>query len=53
MHINRLSRKEVDYPLITQAHALTTKTFHKILYTKGNGNLLISLSKRGNLYFNF
>ena len=46
MHINRLSRKEVDYPLITQAHALTDETFKSPLHKKGNGNLPIPLFKK-------
>ena len=51
MHINKLSNKKVDYPLVTQAHALTTKTFINPLQEKGNGNLLISLSKKRELVF--
>ena len=54
MHINKLSNKKADYPLITQAHALTTKTFMNPLQEKGNGNPPVSpFNKWGICYSNY
>jgi len=50
MHINRLSRKEVDYPLITQAHALTAKIFMNPLHKEGNSNPTVSPFNKGGFY---
>ena len=47
MHINRLSRKEVDYPLITQAHALTIETCMNSLHKKRNRNPPVSPFVKG------
>ena len=47
MHINRLSRKEVDYPLITQAHALTIETCMNSLHKKRNRNPPVSHFVKG------
>lgn len=54
LHINRLSRKEVDYPLITQAHALTTEKFKSPLHKEGNGKPPVSpFNKGGTCVSNF